>query len=140
MVKIRKHKFKIIVALLILVIYPIVPKPQIAFLGFYQSDGPVNGYYVQLSVWQRDHKFSLYIDNREVASGSYKQLDDNTYELLGDKQTFSIELDRSNSFELIINKLNDGKPIRLNNIGHTPMHFSGEFLDVEEYKELLSNI
>lgn len=123
--------------LVIFIVFLIAPKRQTTLLGFYQSDGPINGYHIQLSIWQRKNSFSLYIDNRELVSGVYKQLDDNTYELLGDNQTFIIELNRQNSFEIIISKLNDGKPIRMNNIGYVPMSFSGDFADVDKYNDLL---
>lgn len=104
--------------------------------GFYQSDR-INNHYVQLSI--DDDNFVEYIDNREVDSGIYEKLEERTYKLKSSKQDFQITLNDDNSFEIIIEKLNDGKPILMKKLGGIPTTFSTEFDDVDEYKTLLGN-
>ena len=114
------------------------PKPQPSLIGFYQSDGDVNGCYVQLSIWRKETGFTLFIDNREVSKGIFKKYEDNTYELNGDEKNFTIKLEHDNTFEIVISKLNNGKPIQMINMSYVPMGFPTEFNDEEKYKELLN--
>lgn len=104
--------------------------------GFYQS-ARVSNYHIQLSI--DDDSFVEYIDNREVDSGIYEKIEDRIYELKSSKQNFQIILDDDNSFDIIIEKLNDGKPILMKKLGNIPTTFSTEFDDVEEYRALLGN-
>jgi hypothetical protein len=104
--------------------------------GFYQSE-VVNGYHVQMTFNKADNSFIEYIDNREVNKGSYENLKDNTYKVNGDTQSFEIILGEDNSFEITINKLNDGNPIKMKNIAGDPTYVRTGFDDVEEYKKLL---
>lgn len=104
--------------------------------GGYQSEH-VNGYVVQLSFQPIDNSFIQYIDNREVDKGTYEQLDNGVYKINGEIQQFEITLNSDDSFEIIVKKLNDGKPITLENIGKTPIYFSPKFDDVEEYRSLI---
>ncbi|AOT72214.1 hypothetical protein [Geosporobacter ferrireducens] len=105
--------------------------------GLYQTEKDVNGYFVQISILQKDNSFVEYIDNREVDRGSYEKLDDNVYKMKSDKQNFKITLNNDNSFEIIINKLNDGNQIKMKNISATPTVFPAIFDDADEYKTLL---
>ena len=105
--------------------------------GFYQSE--VNGYHIQMLIREEDNSFVEWIDNREVDRGSYEKSENNSYRIKSNKQSFEVALNDDNSFEIIINKLNDGKPINMKNIStdDTPISFWDKFDDVDEYKTLL---
>lgn len=105
--------------------------------GFYQSD-EVDGYHIQMLFQEADSSFTEWIDNRQVDRGTYKEVDTNLYRISSELQNLEIELNSDNSFELIINKLNNRKPIIMKNI--TPKDHStsfGEWDDIEKYKSLL---
>ncbi|MEH7225774.1 hypothetical protein V7112_18335 [Bacillus sp. JJ1566] len=104
--------------------------------GGYQSEH-VEGYIVLMTFQPGDHTFVEYIDNREVDKGTYEKVENNVYKLNGEMQEIEITLNSDNSFDLIVKKLNDGKPINLKNVNATPVYFGTEFDDVEEYKSLL---
>lgn len=108
-----------------------------SFQGFYQSERTTDGYVVQISIQPDENSFVEYIDNREVNSGTYDVLSDKKYKLNGDNQTVEIALDKNNSFEIIIKKVNSGNPIVLKNIDKVPGYFTTEFDDVDKYKLLL---
>lgn len=55
----------------------------------------------------------------------------------GDKQNFEITLNKDNSFEIFIKKLNNGSPIKMIKLSGTPTYFLTIFDDVDEYKTLL---
>jgi len=105
--------------------------------GSYQAEKDVNGYFIVISIQQQESSFVEYIDNREVDRGIYEESKNNVYKLKGDKQNFEITLNDDNSFEIIIKKLNNGKPIQMKNIDDTPTYFSTKFGDVDKYKALL---
>ncbi|UFT99360.1 hypothetical protein KO561_19680 [Radiobacillus kanasensis] len=105
--------------------------------GTYQSDA-VNGYVVQIAFQPDENSFVEYIDNREVDSGAYEKYQENVYKLESNKQNFKITLNEENAFEVIIDTLNNGKPIKLNNIRDIPVYSSTEFDDVDTYKALLN--
>lgn len=136
MVTIKKHIIKIILAFIVLIIL-ISIRPHPKLIGFYQSD-IVNGHHVQLSIWNRDGTFTMYIDNRGVLMGRYEEKDDSKYELIGENRSYAIELDRKNSFVITINKLNDGEPFVMENISFTPTHFPPDFGDEDMYREWLN--
>ena len=104
--------------------------------GGYQSDF-IQGYIVQMGIQPDDHTFVEYIDNREVDRGTYEEKEKGTYLFKSEKQEFEITLTNEDSFEIIINQLNDTKPIQLKNIDKVPIYFSTEFDDTEEYIKLL---
>jgi hypothetical protein len=104
--------------------------------GSYQSEH-VNGYIVQMTFQPADHSFVEYIDNREVDKGTYEELETGLYKMNGELQEFEITLKSDNSFEVVVKKINDGKPITLRNVDATPVYISTEFDDVDEYKSLL---
>ena len=104
--------------------------------GSYQSDF-IQGYIVQMGIQSDDHTFVEYIDNREVDRGTYEEKEKGTYLFKSKKQEFEITLTDEDSFEIIINQLNDTKPIQLKNIDKVPTYFSTEFDDTEEYIKLL---
>lgn len=106
--------------------------------GSYQSDIDNSGYSVQIAFQPDDNSFVEYISNREVDRGTYEEKQNNIYILKSDKQNFEIALNNENSFEIIIEKLNEKKPIQLKNVDKTPMYFSTDFDDVEKYEELLN--
>ncbi|MHA6252943.1 hypothetical protein [Oceanobacillus sp. CAU 1775] len=110
-------------------------KPELK--GFYQSENDVNGYFIQISIQQDDNSFIEYIDNREVDRGTYKKAEESKYIMESKKQNFEINLSSENTFEVIVNKLNDGQPIKMLNIGDIPTGFSTTFDDVEDYEALL---
>ncbi len=105
--------------------------------GFYQSEREGIGYTVVLTFQPDDHSFVEYIDNREVDRGTYEETENNGYMIKSDKQNFEISVSDDNSFEIVIKKLNEGKPIELKNIDDTPTYFSTEFDDVDTYEALL---
>ena len=104
--------------------------------GFYQTQ--VNGYHIQMLIQKEDNRFIEWIDNREVDRGSYTKNDDTAYSFESDIQNFDIELKDDNSFELIIKKVGQDKPIKMKNISadDTTTTF-GSWDDVDEYKSLL---
>ncbi|MDR4885948.1 hypothetical protein RGU12_00120 [Fredinandcohnia sp. QZ13] len=104
--------------------------------GAYQSEH-VEGYFVQMSFQPEEQSFVEYIDNREVDKGTYKELENDVYKIYSDIQEFEIKLNKDNSFDLIVKKINEGKPIKLKNIDVTPIYFGTEFDDVDEYKALI---
>lgn len=52
-------------------------------------------------------------------------------------KTSKITLDKDDSFEVLIKKLNGGNPIQMKNIDKVPAYSSTKFDDVEIYKKLL---
>ena len=89
-------------------------------------------------IQKEDNRFIEWIDNREVDRGSYTKNDDTAYSFESDIQNFDIELKDDNSFELIIKKVGQDKPIKMKNISadDTTTTF-GSWDDVDEYKSLL---
>lgn len=102
----------------------------------YQSEF-IQGYIIQMGIQSDDHIFTEYIDNREVDRGTYEEKSDGLYLFKSAKQEFEIILTSEDSFEIVVNQLNDKKPIELKNVDKVPMYFSTDFDDVEEYKKLL---
>lgn len=94
---------------------------------------------VQVLIQKKDNKFTLWIHNREVDNGTYTKIDDNSYNLKSSRQDFEIELNKDNSFEITIPKINEGKPIILKNISlkETGISFNS-YDDTEEYISLLN--
>lgn len=111
-----------------------IGSPSLA--GSYQSEH-VDGYMIQMTFQPRDNSFVEYIDNRQVDKGTYEEIKKGLYKINGEVQEIEIYLNRDNSFEIVIKKLNQGKPIQLKNIDDTPIYIGTEFDDVEEYKDLL---
>lgn len=105
--------------------------------GFYQSERTSEGYIIQISIQPDENSFVQYIDNREVNNGTYNELDNNKYALVGEDKTIEISLDRNNSFKIISKKINGGNPIVMKNVAKVPAYFSTEFDDITKYKELL---
>lgn len=104
--------------------------------GFYQSE-EVNGHFIQLSIQRDDKGFVEFIDNREVDKGTYEEIEVGKYLLKSEKQEFTINLKKDNSFNITLKTLNEGDPIKMINIGNIPVSFPTEFNDVEEYMQLL---
>ncbi|MCT8136966.1 hypothetical protein H1D32_03970 [Anaerobacillus sp. CMMVII] len=104
--------------------------------GGYQSEN-INGYFVQISFQPDNNSFIKYINNREVDRGTYEKLANGVYKINGDMRGFEITLSEDNSFDIIVKKLNDGKPITIKNVDKTPVYFLTEYDDLEEYKSLL---
>ena len=104
--------------------------------GAYQSKH-VNGFIVQMTFQPEDHSFVEYIDNREVDKGTYEDLGNGLYKINGELQEFELTLNRDNSFELVVKKLNEGRPIILINVDDTPVYIGTEFNDAEEYKSFI---
>lgn len=105
--------------------------------GFYQSTKNIDDYFVQISIWKDDSTFVEYIDNREVDRGTYEKVKKNVYKLKSEKQNFEITLNKGRSFEIIVKKLNGGKPIIMEKIDTVPTNFPQRFNDVDEYRSLL---
>lgn len=132
----RKIILTILSLAIILMFVICTSKTKPTLQGFYQSER-VNGYYAQISIQQDNNSFVEFIENREVNKGTYEQIENNTYKMKGDKQNFEITLNDDNSFEIIIKKLNNGKPIKMTKHGNLPTYFFTEFDDVAEYRTLL---
>ena len=105
--------------------------------GSYQSEREGTQYVVQLAFQSDDQSFVEYIDNREVDRGTYEKDKNHRYILKSERQETIITLTPENTFELVINKIHNGEPITLHKINDTPVYFSTEFDDVEEYQALL---
>lgn len=105
--------------------------------GSYESERTSDGYVVQISIQSDENSFIEYIDNREVNRGTYDELSANEYKLNGNNQTIEITLDKNDSFEIIIEKVNGGNPIVLKNIDTVPRYFTTKFNDIDKYKLLL---
>lgn len=135
----RKFKILILSLLSIFTLYGCKDTNDNLLRGFYQSEITTDGHIVQVSVQPQENSFVEYIDNREVNSGTYEKLSTDKYKLVGDKRTIEIVLDKNNSFEILIKKINKGNSIKMKNIGATPGYFATEFDDVEEYKKLLED-
>lgn len=128
----------IILSLMITLVLYGCTKPNNSILkGFYQSEKTTDGYVIQISIQPEENGFVQYIDNREVDSGTYDELDDKEYNLNGKNKTVKITLDKDDSFEVLIKKLNGGNPIKMKNIDKVPTYFSTKFDDVEKYQKLL---
>ena len=105
--------------------------------GSYQSHREGIGYVIVLTFQPDDNSFVEYIDNREVDSGTYQETENNVYKLESDTQKFEITLSTEDSFEIIIDKMNNGEPIKLYKVDDIPTYFETEFDDIEKYKELI---
>jgi hypothetical protein len=104
--------------------------------GGYQSEF-IQGYIIQMGIQPDDHTFVEYIDNREVDRGTYEEKSEGVYLFKSAKQEFEVALTVEDSFEIVINQMNDKKPIELKNVDKVSIYFSTDFDDVEEYKKLL---
>lgn len=132
-----KKSMLFIVAIVIVITAWIHSSKNPILRGFYQTD--VNGYNVQMLIRGMDGIFVEWIDNREVDRGTFKKLDAKLYSFTSDRQNFEIELNDDNSYEIFINKLNDGNPIVMKNITSNDHWISfREWDDVNEYKGLLN--
>ena len=107
--------------------------------GFYQSERTIDNYVIQISIQPDEKSFTEYIDNREVSRGTYDELGDKKYKLVGENQTIEIALEKNNSFEIILKNVNDGNPIVMKNIDEVPVYYLTEFDDIEKYKELIED-
>ncbi|OEF96123.1 hypothetical protein [Desulfuribacillus alkaliarsenatis] len=134
-----KKTYVLLTLILIIIIVGCSSNTSPLFKGFYQSDGHINGYFVQVSIQPDNNSFTKYIDNREVDKGTYKQVENNVYEINTAKQNFELTLNDDNSFEIVISKLNNGEPILLKRVSSTPTTFPAIFNDVDEYKDLLGS-
>ncbi|MBZ9637731.1 hypothetical protein [Clostridium sp. FP1] len=134
----KKKIFTMLSLIIILLLVGCTSTIKPTLKGSYQTEKDVNGYVAVISVHQNDSIFVEYIDNREVDRGTYEKKENNAYKMKSDKQNFEIILNAENSFEIIIKKLNNGKPIQMKNISATPTDFSTKFGDVDEYKALLN--
>lgn len=110
---------------------------SVVLRGSYQSERTSDGYIVQISIYSDENNFVEYIDNREVNKGTFDIIEGKKYSLVGDKQTIEINLDKNNSFEITMKKINDGNPILMKNFGDLPIKFDSRFNDTEEYEKLL---
>lgn len=112
---------------------------SVVLRGSYQSERTSDGYIVQFSIYSNENSFVEYIDNREVNKGTFDILEGKKYSLVGDNQNIEINLDKNNSFEITMKKVNDGNPILMKNLGDLPVEFDSRFDDTEEYKYLLED-
>lgn len=124
-----------ITLIVITIMYKSGPEPSLR--GFYQTE-TIDRYLVQLSFQPEDSSFVQYIDSREVDRGTYQLKKGNEYHLNGNMQNIELALNKDNSFDIVIEKINNGEPILLMNTSLIPAYSSTEFDDVEEYKDLLS--
>ena len=110
---------------------------SVVLRGSYQSERTSDGHFVQISIYSDENSFVEYIDNREVNKGTFEIIEDKKYSLVGDKQTIEINLDKNNSFEITMKKVNDGNPTLMKNLGDLPAKFDSSFNNTEEYEKLL---
>lgn len=110
---------------------------SVVLRGSYQSERTSDGHFVQISIYSDENSFVEYIDNREVNKGTFDIIEGKKYNLVGDNQNIEIKLDKNNSFEITIKKVNDGNPILMKNFGDLPIKFDSRFNDTEEYEKLL---
>ncbi|QIB70301.1 hypothetical protein Ami103574_13815 [Aminipila butyrica] len=134
-----KKMLIILLLIIFLTFYGCTANEKVILKGSYQSEVKESDNVVLLSFQEDDSSFVEYIDNREVDKGTYEKIKDNIYKIKSDKQDFEITLDKNNSFEIIIKKLNDGNPIRIENVGDIPVSFTAEFNDTNQYKTLLDS-
>jgi len=131
---------KILTALslaIVLIFVGCTPKAATILKGSYQSEREGISYVaVAINFEQDDSSFVEYIDSREVDRGTYKK-ENNTYKLKSDKQNFEVTLNDENSFEIVIKKLNNGKPIKIKNVSDTPIEITTKYGDEDKYKALL---
>ena len=104
--------------------------------GGYQSDF-IQGYIVQMGIQPDDHTFVEYIDNVEVDRGTYKLKSEDVYLLKSERQEFEITLTKEDTFEIVINQLNDKEPIQLRKVNSAPILFEQVEDHPEEYIKLL---
>ncbi len=109
---------------------------EVNLQGFYQSER-INGYIIQVSFDKDIGEFVQFIDNRQVNSGTFESTGENTYSLTGNKVDYSIILKKNDSFDIIINQINDHELINLSNSGKIPTSFLTQFDDIKKYKSLL---
>ena len=105
--------------------------------GSYQSNIEGIGYVILMTFQPDDNSFVEYIDNREVDRGTYQKAENNVYKIKSDTQNFEITLSAEDSFEIIIDKMNNGEPIKLYKVDDTPIYFPTNFNDVDKYKEFI---
>jgi len=110
---------------------------SVVLRGSYQSERTSDGHFVQISIYSDENNFVEYIDNREVNKGTFDIIEGKKYNLVGDNQNIEINLDKNNSFEITMKKVNDGNPILMKNFGDLPIKFDSRFNDTEEYEKLL---
>jgi hypothetical protein len=133
----KKNIFAMLSLIIILLLGGCTSTINPTLKGSYQTEKDVNGYFIEISIQQQESSFVEYIDNREIDRGTYEKNENNVYKIKSDKQNFQVTLSAKNSFEIIIKKLNTGKPIQLKNVSVTPTYFSTIFDDVDKYKSLL---
>ena len=122
---------------IILIVWSFLSKKNPPLKGFYQS-GMIGSHIIQMLIREEDNSFVEWINNREVDRGTYEKIENNSYRLNSNKQSFQITLNDDNSFEIVINKLNDRNPIIMKNVRTDDTRTSfGKFEDVDEYKSLL---
>ncbi len=114
-------------------------KAESILKGAYQSEQQDNGYVVQMSFQDDDKSFVQYIDNREIDRGTYEKLDINLYEIKSNQQNYKVEMDGKGNYDIVIEKINEGKPFEMKHIQDVPVYFSEEFGDEEEYESILSD-
>lgn len=70
---------------------------------------------------------------QEIKSTCSRQCQGAAWRQIGLAETLNDE----NSFEIVIKKINDGKPIQLKNLSDIPSEFSIKYDDADDYKALL---
>ncbi|SDY53684.1 hypothetical protein SAMN05660462_00255 [Proteiniborus ethanoligenes] len=134
----KRLKFLILFMVVILILWKLLSKEDQNLKGFYQSE-MIGNHIIQMQIREEDNSFIEWINNREVDKGTYERVDTNLYRIKSNRQNFEVELKDDNSFEIVISKLNDGKPINMKNVStnDTPFSFGDRFDDVDKYKALL---
>lgn len=135
---VKRLKFLILFMVVILILWKLLSKEDQNLKGFYQSE-MIGNHIIQMQIREEDNSFIEWINNREVDKGTYERVDTNLYRIKSNRQNFEVELKDDNSFEIVISKLNDGKPINMKNVStnDTPFSFGDRFDDVDKYKALL---
>lgn len=134
----KQKLFLIIFFIFILLITGCTTHKEPTLHGFYQSER-INDYVIQISFDKEEHTFVEYISNIEINKGTYENLENHTYLLKGNNHDINITLEKANSFDVSINKLNGEEPIKLKKTDHLPIEFDSKFSDeqIEEIQNLL---
>lgn len=133
----KKLKFIVLTIAIILILWSLFSKTDPLLKGFYQSE-MIGNHIIQILVREEDNSFVEWINNREVDRGTYEKLDEKSYKINSNRQSFEIILNDDNTYEIVINKLNGGNPIIMKNITTDDHRIDfGKFEDVDVYKSIL---
>lgn len=77
----RKKVLTFLTLVIILMLYGCMANTKPVLKGFYQTEKDVNGYFIQISIYQKDSSFIEYISNIEVDRGTYEKIETDVYKI-----------------------------------------------------------